>query len=143
MWVALVRLHSIHMCLHVGTGIQVESLNNYASWVVNCEHYASQSRATAKIYLSIGVSVQTPAGPLIARAILIASSFDLPARAIVTNMKLHGCLYCEDLGTTVGGDHLHRYWPDEGPSVARTHASLMKHANDATKTAGSAVSTSV
>lgn len=86
-----------------------------------------------------------PAGPQTARAILITSSLDLPARAAATNMKQwngqQGCLYCEDLGTTLDGDHLHRYWPDEGVSVERSHASLIKNATNATKTAGAAVST--
>ena len=40
-------------------------------------------------------------------------SVDLPARAIVLNMKqwngAHGCLYCESPGTVLPGDHLHRY----------------------------------
>ena len=92
--------------------------------------------ADGNIYpLLIGVAVQSPIGPQIARAILIMGSFDLPARAIVMNTKQwngqYGCLYCEDKGTTVGSDHLHRYWPDEGPSVERTHTSLLKNAEDA------------
>ena len=63
---------------------------------------------------NIGVAVQSPAGPNVARAILINCSVDLPARAILTNMKQwngkYGCLYCEEEGTTIGDDHLHRYW---------------------------------
>lgn len=62
---------------------------------------------------------------------------------MITNMKqwngLNGCLYCEDAGTTVGGDHLHRYWPYEGLSVPRTHASVMNNAEEAVKK-GDAVS---
>lgn len=90
----------------------------------------------------IGVPVLTPDGPSIAHAILLSSSFDLPARAICLNMKqwngAYGCAYCEDAGTTIGGDHLHRYWPYKD-SVARTHASLMQNAVNAV-TCGNAVS---
>ena len=68
-----------------------------------------------------GVAVHTPAWPMIARVILLFCSVDLPARAIVLNMKQwngqHGCLNCESPGTTVDGDHLHRYWPKDDSAV--------------------------
>ena len=51
----------------------------------------------------------------------------------------HGYLYCEDAGTTIGGDHLNRYWPYQD-TVARSHASLLQNAVDAVTT-GDAVST--
>ena len=48
-----------------------------------------------------------------ARAIPLLCSVDLPARAILLNMKqwngVQGCLYCESTGTVLPGDHLHRY----------------------------------
>ena len=73
-----------------------------------------------------------------AGAILMNCSMDLPARAMVMNMKqwngISGCLYCEDEGTVIGGDHLHRYWPQQESSVARSHASLLKNAETATRT---------
>ena len=76
-----------------------------------------------------GIAVQTPAGALNAGAILMNCSVDLPARAMVMNMKqwngISGCLYCEDEGTVIGGDHLHCYWPQQESSVARSHASLL------------------
>ena len=60
-----------------------------------------------------GVVVDTPVGTRTARAILINCSVDLPARAILVNMKQWNgkeeILYCESPGTTLGGDHLHRY----------------------------------
>lgn len=69
------------------------------------------------------VEVQSPAGPNVARAILINCSVDLPAKAILTNMKQwngkYGCVYCEEEGT-IGDDHL-----------PRTHVSLLKNAEDA------------
>lgn len=76
-----------------------------------------------------GVAVNTPAGDMTSRAILLNASVDLPARAMISNMKqwngAHGSLYCEDQGTTVGGDHLHRYWPYRD-AVSRSHASLLR-----------------
>ena len=86
----------------------------------------------------VGVTVCTPAGPMIARLILLLCSFDLPARAIVLNMKQwngkHDCLYCESPGTTLHGDHLHRYWPKDDNAIARSHTSLMCNADEATRT---------
>jgi hypothetical protein len=79
-----------------------------------------------------GIAVQTPSGSLIARAMLLNCSVDLPARAMLVNMKqwngVHGCLYCEDPGVTLGNDHLHRYWPHQDSSVLRNRASLLKNA---------------
>ena len=45
----------------------------------------------------------------------------------------NGCLYCESPGTTLPGDHLHRYWPHDEASVRRSHASVMQNAELATK----------
>lgn len=77
-----------------------------------------------------------------ARAILLSCSADLPARAMLLNMKQwngrHGCLYCNHEGVTLGTDHLHRYWPPKDSQV-RTHSSLMADAEAATKS-GSPVS---
>ena len=59
---------------------------------------------------------------------------DLPARAMVTYMKqwndISGCLYCEDEGITVGGDHLHQYGPVQDSCVERSHASLLRCATE-------------
>lgn len=94
----------------------------------------------------IGIEVLTPDGVMSAGAILIMCSVDLPARAMVLNTKqwngAYGCAYCEDEGTCVGGDHLHRYWPQIDPSIARTHSSVLVHAERATST-GAAVSVHV
>ena len=77
-----------------------------------------------------------------AKVIVLNTSVDLPARAIVTNMKQfngrHGCLCCEDEGTTIGSDHLHRYWPYQTNALPRTHSSLLHDAHIAT-TSGSCV----
>ena len=81
---------------------------------------------------------------MIAGVILIMCSVDLPARAMVLHMKqwngAYGCAYCEDEGT---GDHLHPYWPQKDGSIARTHSSVLMHAETATNTTGTAVSVHV
>ena len=86
--------------------------------------------------------MQTPAGVLVAGAVLLCCSVDLPARAMLMNMKQFngtcGCLYYEDEGTTVGTDHLHRYWPKQNTSSPRTHSSILSNARDAI-TSGSVV----
>ena len=72
------------------------------------------------------------------RAILLTCSVDLPARAMLTNMKqwngAYGCLYCEEKGTTIGCDHLHRYWPYKDATL-RTQTSLFRNAEVAITTA--------
>ena len=91
----------------------------------------------ANTLLLAGVDVQTPEGIITARVIILSCSVDLPARAMITNMKqwngINGCLCCEDIGTTVGTDHLHRYWPHQGCSIERTHASLLRNATEAVR----------
>lgn len=87
--------------------------------------------------LCTGVEVRSPIGLVHARAILLLSSLDLPARAIVTNVKhfngKHSCIYCEQEGTTSERSHSHRWWPFESNVVFRTHHSLMENAKEALK----------
>lgn len=85
-----------------------------------------------------GVAVKTPSGVMTAKAIVLNCAVDLPARALVCNMKqwngCNGCLYCEKEGTTLPGDHLHRYWPYRSVPVMRSHTSLLHNAQIATAT---------
>ena len=73
-----------------------------------------------------------------ARSILLACAFDLPARALVLQMKqfngICGCLYCEDTGETEPGNHLLRFWPYnmESTTRIRTRQSLLQNATEAT-----------
>lgn len=87
------------------------------------------------VHVYIGVEIQTATGTVCARAMLLIASFDLPARALVMNMKQfngkNACLYCEQEGTTEHGRSLHRWWPYEAYQV-RTHDSLMAAARQAT-----------
>ena len=79
----------------------------------------------------IGFPVDTPHGPVIAKAMLLMCTLDLPAKAIVMNMKQfngqHGCTYCEDEGVPRRSRHLHRNWPYNTNSITRTHNGMLQN----------------
>ena len=88
--------------------------------------------------------MDTPIGAMRARAMLLLGSVDLPARAILLNMKhfngMYGCLYCHHPGETEPGNHLHRFWPDKPDTKdLRTMHSILRDAKEATEQ-GKAVS---
>lgn len=64
------------------------------------------------------------------RATLLLSSADLPAKALMANMKQFngekGCSVCEDEGKTVGVGGLHRIWPYTTKMILRTHKSVLE-----------------
>ena len=70
---------------------------------------------TVSILIVVGFEVETPDGPMVAKARLLMCSVDLLAKAIVFNTKQfngkHGCTYCEEEGITRSTSHLHRNWP--------------------------------
>lgn len=78
---------------------------------------------------------QTPEGLKLCRARLTLVACDLPARAMLLGMKHHNgrcaCLYCYHNGTTIGDDHLHRYWPYNPTAVGRTHDTIMRDVSEA------------
>ena len=79
------------------------------------------------------VCVNTPVRAMVAGAMLLYYSVDLPARTMLLNMEQFngcGCLYCEDKGTTIGTKHLYYYWPMQGSSIPRTHSSVLFNARD-------------
>ena len=83
-----------------------------------------------------GIEVETPIGVMQSRAVLLLGSMDLPARAIVANMKhfngMFGCLYCLHPGQTEPGNHLHRFWPNHSATAElRTEASILADAKRA------------
>ena len=94
-------------------------------------------------YSSLGVSVQTPTGNSVLHAALLQCSLDLPARALVLNMKQfngkHGCCYCDAPGKTPPGDHLHRYWPPSSCGAERSQQTMLEDARKTSST-GDAVS---
>ena len=66
----------------------------------------------------------------------MAASCDLPARAMVLNMRqfngAHGCHLCEDEGKTEDGKPLFRWWPPDSEQSLRTRQSLTEDAIKAT-----------
>lgn len=84
----------------------------------------------------IGILGNTPVGEMRAYAMILMSALDLPARAIVANMKQfnskHGCVYCEDVGINPEENPLVRCWPKLPCSVKRYHSSIMNSAINAT-----------
>ena len=84
-----------------------------------------------------GVKLATPSGAKHVYATLLLATADLPAKAMVANMKQfngeNGCSTWLDTGETVGTSHLHRIWPYNPSMVHRIHQSVVKCAYQATK----------
>lgn len=84
----------------------------------------------------LGVEVCTPTGKVIVKACIITFSCDLPARAVVLNMRQfngqHGCHLCEDKGSTAENNKLFRWWPYESASILRTKETLTENSIHAT-----------
>lgn len=72
------------------------------------------------------------------KAHLILCSVDLPAQAIITNMKqfngAFGCGYCEQEGNARPECPGQRNWPMVSGAPRRTHESLLANASEATST---------
>ena len=68
------------------------------------------------------------------RAILMLCSTDLPARALVSNMKAYngtyGCSVCTDSGER-GSSATHRIWPFKTKNTIRSRESTYKAIQDA------------
>ena len=85
-----------------------------------------------------GLDAATPEGQKKIRCILLMSAVDLPARAILLNMKqyngMYGCSFCYSEGTTKRGSPLHRYWPPSLTAPAlRTSHSVRENASQTTR----------
>lgn len=67
----------------------------------------------SSFYILIGFTFQTPTGEGKCRAMLMLSPDDLPARALMTNMKNFkgesGCSTCEQKGETVEQWYITKY----------------------------------
>ena len=84
----------------------------------------------------IGLKVSTPDGIHICRGMMLTYSVDLPARALVCNMKsfngVHSCPTCLDSGdNNVGASPMHRYWPFNSTCEIRTLESVHTAFKDA------------
>lgn len=82
--------------------------------------------------------MSTPDGPHRCRAMLLLCSLDLPARALVSNMKAYNgeysCCTCRDKGdNTVGASAGVRYWPYHSSCILRTADDVKKSYEDAVK----------
>ena len=84
----------------------------------------------------IGVDVSTPNGVRSCKAAIVMSTVDLPAKAIMLNMKQfngkHGCSHCEYEGVPRLGMAMIRDWPyREDAMLARNHHTLLEFAKQA------------
>lgn len=81
--------------------------------------------------MCIGFDVSTPDGTKHIRAAMVVMSCDLPARAIVLNMKQfngrHGCHLCEDPGENEAHLPMLRWWPYNSAATLRTKKSLLEN----------------
>ena len=80
----------------------------------------------------LGQSVITTSGEYSAHAMLILSCVDLPAQALLLNMKqfngAFACNVCEQEGEVRPTSHLHRNWPYQPHVALRTHESFLSAA---------------
>lgn len=89
----------------------------------------------SKYHFVTGITVQTDEGALLVKAQLLMASLDLPARAIVANMKQFngkfGCSVCLDEGKSRPGQAMLRYFPFKELVQLRTHTSMVTDARKA------------
>ena len=83
------------------------------------------------------MEVVTPAGKLLVKAHLLAVTVDLPAKAMVANMKQFngkfGCSFCMDEGESRPNCPMHRFWPFKEHSLLRTHQSYKEDVMEAVR----------
>lgn len=82
-------------------------------------------------HITIGIEVCISSCKRIIKAAIVIMSCDLPARALVLNMRQfngrNGCHLCEDTGATSDHNRLFRWWPYQTTSVLRTKESLINN----------------
>ena len=73
------------------------------------------------------MEVVTPDGRLLIKAHLLAVTVDLPAKAMVANMKQYngkfGCSICMDEGESRASCPMQRFWPFKEENILRTQQS--------------------
>lgn len=91
-----------------------------------------------KNHAYLGFEISTAYGPRKIKAAMVAMSCDLPARALVLNMKqfngAYGCHLCEDPGESCSNSPMLRWWPYNGAVVGRTKESLLKNSLEVANT---------
>ena len=80
--------------------------------------------------------METPAGVLTCKAVMLISSLNLPARALVSNMKQfngrYECSWCEIEGKSSPNLQMITYFPHCSPSpTQRYHLSMLLNAGKA------------
>ena len=79
--------------------------------------------------------MKTPSGTVNAKAVLLMCSADLPAKALLVDMKQfngkQACSHCLDEGVTRETSHLHRNWPFNEHVTLRTHQTVIRDARNA------------
>ena len=84
----------------------------------------------------LGIEVCTPCGIRKVKAAIIAVTCDLPARAVVLNMKQfngkHGCHLCEDEGENSAANPMLRWWPHNENQKLRSKKSFLNNCLEAT-----------
>lgn len=72
-----------------------------------------------------------------ARGMIILCCVDLPAQALILNMKnfngKFGCAMCEDPGVPRSSCHMHRNWPYTTSNILRTSQSIEQNYRDLQK----------
>ena len=112
-----------------------------SSWLVRDTLHCTYMYLWPPLYESppfpVGIPVNTPLGPRQLHCAMLLCCVDLPARALVLNMKQYngkfGCSFCEDEGKTLPNYPLHRFWL-YNPASARSHQSLLCNARNARRT---------
>ena len=84
----------------------------------------------------LGIDVSTSGGKRKIKAAIVTVSCDLPARAMVLNMKQfngqHGCHLCEDEGNNLATNPMLRWWPPNTNQILRSRESFLKNCLEAT-----------
>ncbi|CAG2186711.1 unnamed protein product [Mytilus edulis] len=99
----------------------------------NMVSYLTPMGNTLKELQDPGLTVTTSNGSVVlVRAKLMLVSVDLPARALVLNMKQfngkYGCSICLDEGESPAGQPMLRFYPYKDTSTPRTHQSMLTDA---------------
>ncbi len=85
----------------------------------------------------VGVTVSTPDGEKTCKVMMLQSSLDLPARAIVSSMKQFNgkssCTVCTQEGTPNPSCHLVRWWPYNSGVQLRTHQLQLHNAEQSAR----------
>lgn len=95
----------------------------------------SSAHSLSTLFQLLGIEVLASIGKITIKAHLIAVTADLPARAMIANMKQFngkfGCSFCLDEGESRPNCPMHRFWPYKESSELRTHQSYIDNLTEA------------